>query len=197
MPVNCIFRKTTGVLKDKDAYYVEALNYSLIDFDAFMLYMEQNYRVPSGQILGTVFSMVKQMVAFLQNGHRVEVLGLGTFSIKMKGDVVRDEDGVLQLKNARYAGIQFTPDKRFSRQMRNTKFVLLSHEAPLAYSHIDEEQAMEIARDLCNERGSFLIQEFGSRVQCSYSYARKVLNNLAKTGRLVKNSGLYSLPQQP
>ena len=195
MPVNCILRKTTGVLKDKDAYYVEALNYSLIDSDAFMQHLEQNFRVPAGEVFGTVYSMVKQMVAFLQNGHRVEVQGLGTFAIKMKGDVVRDGDGVLQLKNAQYAGIQFTPDKTFTRQMRKTKFELISHEAPLIYSQVDEEQAMEFARELCNARGSFLIQEFRNKVQSSYSYARKVLNGLVNKGMLVKNSGQYSLPQ--
>ena len=196
MPVVCRLRKTTGVLKDKDAYFVEPMNYTLINSDALLQYVEQNFQTHGGQVLSAVYSVVKQMVAFLQNGHRVQVPGLGIFSIKMKGDVVRDGDGVLQLENAKYAGINFTPDKAFSRQMWSTKFVLSSHNAPLVYSQLDDDQAMEIVHRLCDKQGEFLIQEFGAAAQCSRTYARKMLNQLVEKGKLVKTGGRFRLPQQ-
>lgn len=196
MPVKCVFRRTTGALKDKEAYYVEPTTYSFIDSEALMLYVKDNYQMQPGPVMGALYSVMEQMAVLLQNGHRVQVPYLGTFSIKMKGDVVRDGKGVLQMKNARYAGIQFTPDKWFTRVLYNTKFELVSHEASLVYTDLDEEQAMEMVRDLCSSQGEFLIQDFGRRASCSYSYARKVLNQLVAEGKLVKADRRYRLPEQ-
>lgn len=197
MAIGCVIRKTTGVLKDKDVYYVEPTTYSLIDSEALLQYVEQNFQTHSGQVLAAVSAVVRQMIVFLQIGHRVQVPGLGTFALKMKGKVEPDGEGVLQLKEAKYTGIQFTPDKVFARILHKTTFTLVSHNVHANYTQIDDDQAMAIARDLCNTYGGFLVQDFGSRVGCSYGYARKVLNGLVNTGRLVKHSRQYSLPQQP
>lgn len=201
MAVDCVIRKTTGALKDKDAYYVDPLTYSLIDGDALLGYVEKNFRVPSGQVLDAVYSVVEQMVCFLQIGHRVEVPGLGFFSVKMKAEVERDGEGVLQIKDARYAGIQFTPDKKFARRLMDTKFTLISHNAPLNYNHLTDEQALAIARELSRGGASFSLHQFYMKAEkISHTTALRLLKRLAKEGKLeyigARYHPRYRLPKE-
>ena len=176
-------------------YFVEPTTYSRIDSEALLQYVEQNFQTHSGQVLAAISAVVKQMIVFLQIGHRVQVPGLGTFALKMKGEVERDGDGVLQLKDAQYTCIQFTPDKVFARTLHKTTFMLVSHDVRAKNTQLDDEHAMEIARDLCNRYGEFLVQDFGNRVDCSYGYARKVLKNLVLKGRLIEAGRRFRLTQ--
>ena len=182
--VNCAILKTTGVLKDKDAYYVNPTTYSLIDAEKLLKYVEQHSRVPSSQVLGAVYSVVEELVDFLKIGHRVEVPGLGFFSIKMKAEVERDGNGVLQIKDARYAGIHFKPAKNFARRLMDTKFTLISNNAPLIYHHLTDEEALDIAGRLSSLRGYFGLQNFYLEARISPTYASRLLKRLAKEGKL-------------
>lgn len=195
--IECRLRETSGALKDKGAVYVEPLTYSTISERAFLAYVEKNFQVQESEVLGTISAVVKQMIVFLQIGHKVEVPGLGTFSLKMKGDVERDEDGVLQMENARYSGIHFTPGRTFVRYLWDTKFSLMSHNVRQSYT-LTEEAALDVVRELSGEFGWFIVKDFCGRAGVSYSYGRKVVKGLVESGKLIQRRGgrlsLYKVP---
>ena len=200
MAVDCAILKTTGALKDKDAYYVNPETYSLIKGDDLLDLVDKHFHVSSGMLHGAISDMVRQMVSLMKIGHRVEVPGLGFFSIKMKAEVERDGKGVLQIKDARYAGIHFKPDKKFARQLMDTEFKLISHNAPLIYNHLTDEEALEIARKLSAVSGYFILHNFYMEADVSYSYARDLLKRLAKEGKLedigARYHPRYRLPKE-
>ena len=196
--ISCFLRKASGALQDKDAIYVEPLTYSTIKADSLMTHLQKNFQIDSGQLQGMISDLVKQMIVFLQIGHKVEVPGLGTFSLKMNGDVKRDSEGVLQIENARYGGIHFSPNKTFRKYLWNTKFSLISHNVVMSYS-LNEDLILEIAHELCEKNGFFLTKEFSDRAVVSYSYACKILNDLVDSGKLLRRySGrlkIYTMPK--
>ena len=197
--IKCFLRKASGALQDKDAVYVEPLTYSTMKGESLMAYLESNFNQDGEKARAMISALVKQMIVFLQIGHRVEVPGLGTFSLKMKGDVIRDKEGVLQLDNAQYAGIHFSPNKVFMRYLWNTKFSLVSHNVVMSYS-LNEEVILRVARELCEENGFFLTKEFAARAGVSYSYTCKKLNELVASGKLLRRySGrlkIYTMPKE-
>ena len=196
--IDCFFRKASGALQDKDAIYVEPLIYSTIKGETLLKHMHDRFNTDNGQVRAMISDMVKQMMVFLKIGHKVEVPGLGTFSLKMKGDVIRDSEGVLQIDNARYGGIHFSPCKTFRENLGDTKFSLFSHNVVMSYS-LNEDLILEIARELCEKNGFFLTKEFAARAVVSYSYTCKILNDLVDSGKLLRRySGrlkIYTMPK--
>ncbi|MBO4730587.1 MAG: HU family DNA-binding protein [Bacteroidaceae bacterium] len=196
--ISCLLRKASGALQDKDAIYVEPLNYSTIKAKSLLTHLQKRLQLDSGQVQAVISGLVKQMIVFLQIGHKVEVPGLGIFSLKMKGDVIRDSEGVLQIDNARYGGIHFSPCKTFRENLWDTKFSLFSHNVLMSYT-LNEDLILEIARELCEENGFFLAKEFAARAVVSYSYTCKKLNELVAAGKVLRRcSGrlkIYTMPK--
>ena len=196
--IECVVKEASGALKESGAVYVKPLTYTTIDANAFLAHVEQNYHLDRGTIQSVLYKVVRQMSAFLEIGHRVELPYLGTFSLKVNSEVEKDENDVVSLKDPHYGGIRFSPSNELKAELYDTKFTLLSNEARKS-NELTEEQALVCARELCNEYGGFLVQEFRAKAHISISYARKLVKALEEQGKLTctyrGNQRMYSITE--
>lgn len=184
MELNCILMRSKTLNGGRGTkIFPKVVNYDRTRADEFVDKVSQLCHVPRGQVLNVLSSVADVLTTEIGNGHTVTIQDLGTFGVSMKGDVLPDDNGVLQLRNARVAGVNFSPARRLKSELSHTKFTLISHNVKEIEQPTDE-QLMDAARRATNEYGYIIRQGFAAAAGISYSYAGKTLNRLADEGKL-------------
>lgn len=167
-----------------------------LDNDYFVNRVADTRNLNEGQVKAVLTSAAEVLADYLAHGHGVHIGGLGTFTLTMRGDILPDTKGVLQLKKAQVRSINFLPDVQLKQQMRQVKFKLESHEVNEA-KVLSDAGVMAAVSDICQEKQMFTVEDFVFQTGASDSYARRRLAELVEDGRLqvtrFGNTMVYSL----
>lgn len=191
MSVKCGLRKATGILQGKSNIYPEVTNFSRIDGEAFVNFLQQNCQVGRAQVLSVLSAVEEQLGMFLMQGHSVEVPRIGTFSLCVDGNVEQDEKGLWHLKDAKLKRLKIKPSSTLMGQLRQTKFELVSN-ALRERTILSMEQALGVMQTLCGRDGFFTIQTFRQATGCSHYIAKKAINALIAEGKVVSTNNGHS-----
>ncbi|MBO4486766.1 MAG: hypothetical protein J5729_00160 [Bacteroidaceae bacterium] len=206
MAVKCISKKTSGLLKGLDKLYPVIKPAPKIDEEATAKYLVQNSHWSEASYKGTMAAVALTLSYFLSTGHPVEIAELGTFFLKMKGDIEKNSKGATTLVNAEVETITFRPNRKFLDRIKmETKFSLDHEEKENA--QITKEQSLEIIHKLCDEKGEFYIDDFGNYAASlpgnktvSRSFVNRILKGFVNDGtltyRIIGRNHLYRLAEK-
>ena len=184
MTINCkIMRNSLLKGEAGKALYPRVIKNQAMKSGDFVKMVAANRPVSEASVKAVLSAMSEVLATCLANGNTVQVDGLGTFSIAMKGEIKADENGVLQLKNAGISTLNFQPDKDIMASFDDVKFTLKSHDVFEART-ISTADAEAIADQIAAEVGQFTREVFAAKAGISYSYAGNVLKALEGEGKI-------------
>lgn len=166
--------------------YPRTIAYNTLKESDFTKLVSDTRNLTQGEVKAVLTGAAEVLATYLSVGHSVQVEGLGTFSLSMKGDVKPDKKGTLQLDGAKIKTVNFMPSKQIKRTLGDIKFELVSHEINDA-ARLNTATAMKIATSLCQNKGLFSSNDFASYAGISYTYARKILLGLVESGALAES----------
>lgn len=168
-------------MKDLNKVFPEAVNYSRIDGEAFVNYVEANSQVGRAQVLSVLSAVEEQLVIFLSQGHSVEIPWLGTLSLSVDGRAERDENGHWRLKDERLGKVMLKPSTTLLSHLKDTKFELIDGMAR-EDGELPADEALSVVRSLCEKDGFFTLLSYRQATGNSPYYAKKTINRLRDSG---------------
>lgn len=103
----------------KVAWYLQKRKYDTISSKELVEAMARNTGIPVAKVAMATDAIVKQLKNFLLNGHSVNIIGLGTFSprIKSRPSTTKDE---VSADNVKALLLKFRPQTDIREDMKNT-----------------------------------------------------------------------------
>ena len=198
MKIKCYLRKTTGAFANQEKSYPVVYNAHRIEADTLFSLMENNCRVSSGMAKMVIDALASEIQRFTLMGHAVYVPQLGTFSPRIKSKVGIDSKGQAKLVKPK-AEISFSPSSEYLAECKKAKFQLVDH-SPMDCKTLADEEAIETANKILDEKQFFMQEEFATRCNVSRGNASKVLARLVESGILAVNyygrSKIYFKPDE-
>lgn len=103
----------------KVAWYLQKRKYDTISSKELVEAMARNTGIPVAKVAMATDAIVKQLKNFLLNGHSVNIVGLGTFSPRIKSRPSNTKDEV-SADNVKALLLKFRPQTDIREDMKNT-----------------------------------------------------------------------------
>lgn len=103
----------------KVAWYLQKRKYDTISSKELVEAMARNTGIPVAKVGMATDAIVKQLKNFLLNGHSVNIIGLGTFSPRIKSRPSETKDQVTA-DNVKALRLKFRPQTDIREDMKNT-----------------------------------------------------------------------------
>lgn len=103
----------------KVAWYLQKRKYDTISSKELVEAMARNTGIPVAKVAMATDAIVKQLKNFLLNGHSVNIIGLGTFSPRIKSRPSESKDQVTA-ENVKALLLKFRPQTDIREDMKNT-----------------------------------------------------------------------------
>lgn len=103
----------------KMAWYLQKRKYDTISSKELVEAMARNTGIPVAKVAMATDAIVKQLKNFLLNGHSVNIIGLGTFSPRIKSRPSESKDKVTA-ENVKALLLKFRPQTDIREDMKNT-----------------------------------------------------------------------------
>lgn len=103
----------------KVAWYLQKRKYDTISSKELVEAMARNTGIPVAKVAMATDAIVKQLKNFLLNGHSVNIIGLGTFSPRIKSRPSDSKDAVTA-DNVKALLLKFRPQTDIREDMKNT-----------------------------------------------------------------------------
>lgn len=103
----------------KMAWYLQKRKYDTISSKELVEAMARNTGIPVAKVAMATDAIVKQLKNFLLNGHSVNIIGLGTFSPRIKSRPSATKDAVTA-DNVKALLLKFRPQTDIREDMKNT-----------------------------------------------------------------------------
>lgn len=103
----------------KMAWYLQKRKYDTISSKELVEAMARNTGIPVAKVAMATDAIVKQLKNFLLNGHSVNIIGLGTFSPRIKSRPSTTKDAVTA-DNVKALLLKFRPQTDIREDMKNT-----------------------------------------------------------------------------
>ena len=103
----------------KMAWYLQKRKYDTISSKELVEAMARNTGIPVAKVAMATDAIVKQLKNFLLNGHSVNIIGLGTFSPRIKSRPSDSKDAVTA-DNVKALLLKFRPQTDIREDMKNT-----------------------------------------------------------------------------
>lgn len=140
--------------------------------------------MPKGELLAALSTMQGVMLHELEKGNAVNLPGIGTFRLSIKGDI-EVKDGNYHGKDVRVEGLQFRPDRELLRKIRGFEV----DQVPFGQDF--QTEGAEVEARLA---GLFASKTYITHKDVSVAFeqtltrsrVRSLLNRLVKEGRLVR-----------
>ncbi len=195
MAVNYDFYKTGGALaKGKEKWHVRVVENDTTRSEEMTAAIEEATSLTVADMKAALEAMKQFVARQLKSGRRVRIEGLGYLSLAMDGEVVRDKENRLRLKNPHVRTVKFQPEAELMHLLHNTDFTSQYHRGRTS-ANLDEEALHEAARLLTERKGFFTFKEFCAETALTRSTARRRLNKLQDEGHVGNigrpNVGLY------
>lgn len=101
------------------AWYLQKRKYDTISSKELVEAMARNTGIPVAKVAMATDAIVKQLKNFLLNGHSVNIIGLGTFSPRIKSRPSTTKDAV-SADNVKALLLKFRPQTDIREDMKNT-----------------------------------------------------------------------------
>lgn len=101
------------------AWYLQKRKYDTISSKELVEAMARNTGIPVAKVAMATDAIVKQLKNFLLNGHSVNIVGLGTFSPRIKSRPSNTKDEV-SADNVKALLLKFRPQTDIREDMKNT-----------------------------------------------------------------------------
>lgn len=101
------------------AWYLQKRKYDTISSKELVEAMARNTGIPVAKVAMATDAIVKQLKNFLLNGHSVNIVGLGTFSPRIKSRPSTTKDAV-SADNVKALLLKFRPQTDIREDMKNT-----------------------------------------------------------------------------
>lgn len=101
------------------AWYLQKRKYDTISSKELVEAMARNTGIPVAKVAMATDAIVKQLKNFLLNGHSVNIIGLGTFSPRIKSRPSETKDQVTA-ENVKALLLKFRPQTDIREDMKNT-----------------------------------------------------------------------------
>ena len=101
------------------AWYLQKRKYDTISSKELVEAMARNTGIPVAKVAMATDAIVKQLKNFLLNGHSVNIIGLGTFSPRIKSRPSATKDAVTA-DNVKALLLKFRPQTDIREDMKNT-----------------------------------------------------------------------------
>lgn len=101
------------------AWYLQKRKYDTISSKELVEAMARNTGIPVAKVAMATDAIVKQLKNFLLNGHSVNIVGLGTFSPRIKSRPSATKDAVTA-DNVKALLLKFRPQTDIREDMKNT-----------------------------------------------------------------------------
>ena len=101
------------------AWYLQKRKYDTISSKELVEAMARNTGIPVAKVAMATDAIVKQLKNFLLNGHSVNIVGLGTFSPRIKSRSSNTKDEV-SADNVKALLLKFRPQTDIREDMKNT-----------------------------------------------------------------------------
>lgn len=101
------------------AWYLQKRKYDTISSKELVEAMARNTGIPVAKVAMATDAIVKQLKNFLLNGHSVNIIGLGTFSPRIKSRPSDSKDAVTA-DNVKALLLKFRPQTDIREDMKNT-----------------------------------------------------------------------------
>lgn len=188
MKVYCkISKRNTLKGKGGEKMFPQVLTYSKIGSDQILEMMERNAGVKPGETMKAMTGLNQVICEMLSNGHRVQINGLGTFAVSVKGEIKKKDNGSLALENAYINKVIYTPDASLMKELRAVSVLLLSQQVDENGS-LTDDSALDAALGVLEKEGVILSETFAKECGVSREYARQWLERLTQAG-LLKRTG--------
>ncbi|MBO4905691.1 MAG: HU family DNA-binding protein [Bacteroidaceae bacterium] len=130
-------------------------------------------------------------------GNRVQLDGIGTFSLSVKGEIKRDKNGKPLLHDASVRDVLFTPSMELKGRMKDAKFTTHNVAAARSRADISDTDIQKTLTELCQNESFFTLGSFAKHLGLTYSTARRRLIELVNKS-IIENigsraKGLYRL----
>lgn len=176
MEIKCCLKAGSGIFKGADIVYPSALDAGRISARKFVEGIEHNCQIGMAQTQAVLSAVASELQKYLELGHSVEIPGLGTFSLEIKGKVGETPTGAKTIENAK-AVVGFLPKVDMRRSLQNAKCKIVSDKVARSRS-LTEDESLEIAAKLLDENGYFVQRQFAGAAGVSQGYASKLLRQL-------------------
>lgn len=188
------------------AWYLQKRKYDTISSKELVEAMARNTGIPVAKVAMATDAIVKQLKNFLLNGHSVNIVGLGTFSPRIKSRPSATKDAVTA-DNVKALLLKFRPQTDIREDMKNTVGYEVIHSevtgtspAPvpedpylgvLKYAYyfgnqltkVDVERSATATTLVMNTQSTF----FGLKTDGSYKGGKYVLAFMTTPGQVVPN----------
>ncbi len=186
MSIQCIIRSLKEPRTGKEILFPDVLNAPTIDEEAFIDFVCRNRKLERAQVRGVLDGISISLGELLKLGHLVKVDGIGSFSVDVKGELVPDKRGVLQLKDPKIKSVKVKPSVELIKEMGDCRFTLVSHNT-LDRANTNSAKAREVAMRLLEDKAFFSTNEFRKEVGGSNVYVLKLLNAMVEDNTLKKS----------
>ena len=190
MAIEYDFYKTHGALADKSSYHVRTVDHDTVDTETLTQHIQQGTTLSVPDLKGAISALTQEISRNLQDGRKVHIEGLGYFSLAIDGEVVRDKNNQLRLKNPRVRSIKFQAEEQMMKQMNNLSFTCQGHKGRQSKPQ-DMASLKEVTESLLKKKPVFTAYEFFAAAQVTKATGYRLLKQL-KENHTIKNIGTPS-----
>ena len=177
MAIEYDFYKTNGVLSKKSSYHVRVIEQQTVSTEEIASSIQQGTTLTIPDIKCTLSALNQEIVTNLSRGCRVHIEGLGYFSLAMAGEIYRDKNRMLKLKNPHVRTINFLPEERLQKQFKNLSYTCRNHKGQHSQA-LDFEGLEKVIDTLLAEKNFFTSTEFCHRAHVTRSTGYRYLKDL-------------------
>ena len=181
------FYKTRGALSEKSDYHVRVVDGETIETGVVTRSIERGTSLTTADLKGALSALSNEISDRLCSGRRVHIAGIGYFSLSIKGDVCRDKQGKLRLKNPAIRTVLFRPDREMMRKLNETQLSVCRRGGNHS-GRVSNERIAEAIDLLLGEKDFFTTADFCVAAKLAHATAYRILMRLMAEGTLV-NAG--------
>ena len=185
MAINYEFYETSGIAASEKKLIVRAKRHERKRIDDLAKIIADSTTATRGDILLVLSALVEEMATMLLQGNTVELDGLGTFSVKLGGEVRFDKNGKPFLHEGSVKGINFRSSKDFLQRFSAARFTSRFTEARRSESISDEEVRSRTV-ELLTSCDVVSFSTLQAHLGLTYATARRRLKPLIADGTIRK-----------
>ncbi len=188
MAIHYDFYEQTGHFADgEERLMVRTVANGTVGTEDIVKHIEKACTLTEGDVKAALSALAAQLTDTLAAGCNFYLEGFGYFSPRVGGEIRRNADGRLWLKDAAVRTVAFRPEKRLVKRLHGVEITSREHKGRHS-RRWEADGLVEVARQLVAERGFFTPAQFGAASGLTRSSCYAWLRQAEEAGTIV-NAG--------
>jgi len=188
MAIHYDFYEQTGHFADgEERLMVRTVTPDTMGTEELVRHIEEACTLTGSDVKAALAALAGQLTAALREGRSFYLEGFGYFSPRVGGEIRRNADGRLWLKDAAVRTVTFRPEKRLLKRLSGVEITSREHRGRHSLS-LSAEQLREVALRLTTEQGFFTPAQFAAASGMARSSCYGLLRRAEAEG-LIENIG--------